>query len=480
MAGRLAGNPRRPLGLLLFTDARKPVVKMQYFILLAAAALMLPSLGRAEEVVASTATRPNIIFILADDYGIGEVGCYGADNYKTPNIDALAAGGIRYTHGYTGALCGPSRAQILTGRYGFRTGGSNQDAVGRFKPEEQKLIPSTLKTAGYTSSMIGKWSQFPLNPAAFGFEDYLQYKGSGMYWNTQPKAKTYVVNGETKDLLDGEYLPDLMQRHLFNFIAGHRDSPFYVHYSLSHTHTEILPTPDSKPGSTTLYADNVAYMDKLVGQLMAELDRQKLREKTLVIFMGDNGTANGQAARATIGGRPLDGAKGSMREGGSLVPLIANWPGTVKPGQVSDELIDSSDFFPTFAELAGAALPADTILDGRSLAPRLRGEPGEPRTWIFNQLARNWYVRDAGWKLNQAGELFDMSDAPFGEKIVPADSTEPAAVAARARLQTVLDQLNPAGGIPDTGDPSGRHASNVEKKKKAKRDGASVEPSDRD
>ncbi len=449
-----------------------------HYAALFAAGLVMSSTGQA--AAPSAPTPPNIIFILADDYGQGEVGCYGADNYKTPQIDALASGGIRYTHGYTVPLCGPSRAQILTGRYGFRTGGSNQDAVGRFKPAEQKLIPSTLKIAGYTSSMIGKWSQFPLNPAAFGFDDYLQYKGSGMYWNTQPKAKTYVVNGETKELLDGEYLPDLMHRHLVNFITEHRDAPFYVHYSLSHTHTEILPTPDSKPGSTTLYADNVAYIDKLVGQLMAELDRLKLREKTLVIFMGDNGTANGQAARATIGGRPLDGAKGSMLEGGSRVPLIATWPGTVAPGQVVNDLVDSSDFFPTFAELAGAALPADTIIDGRSFAPRLRGEPGQPRTWIFNQLARNWYVREAGWKLNQAGELFDMSDAPFSEKPVAADSTEPVAVAARQRLKTVLDQLNPAGGIPDTGDPSGRHASNVEKKKKTKKDGTPAKVSEED
>jgi arylsulfatase A len=446
----------------------------------AAAALAMSSTGHAAAPSAPAPARPNIIFILADDYGQGEVGCYGADNYQTPQIDALAASGIRFTHGYTVALCGPSRSQILTGRYGFRTGGSNQDAVGRFKPAEQKLIPSILKPAGYTSSMIGKWSQFPLTPAAFGFDDYLQYQGSGIYWNTQKKGKSYVVNGEKKDLPDGEYMPDLMQRHLFNFITEHRDSPFYVHYSLSHTHTEILPTPDSRPGSTTLYPDNVAYMDKLVGQLMAELDRLKLREKTLVIFMGDNGTANGQAARATIGGRPLDGAKGSMREGGSRVPLIASWPGTVTAGQVSNDLVDSSDFFPTFAELAGAALPADTIIDGRSFAPRLRGEPGQPRTWIFNQLARNWYVRDAGWKLNQAGELFDMSDAPFSEKLVAADSTEPAAVSARQRLQTVLDQLNPAGGIPDTGDPSGRHASNVEKKKKAKKDGTPAKASDED
>jgi len=418
---------------------------------------------------APTPAKPNIIFILADDYGIGEVGCYGSDNYKTPNIDALARSGTRYTHGYTISLCGPSRAQILTGRYGFRTGGSNQDAVGEISPKKEKLIPSVLKPAGYVTTMIGKWSQFSLQPSDFGFDDYLRYAGSGAYWNTQERVKTYVVNGETRPLRDKEYMPDLMHRHLIDFITKHRDRPFYAHYSLSHTHSDILPTPDSAPDSKDHYTDNVVYMDKLVGKLMAELDRLKLREKTLVIFFGDNGTTGGRSDRATIGGRQPTGAKGSMLDGGGRVPMIVSWPGVTPAGKVSADLVDSSDFLPTFAVLAGAKLPENTVIDGRSFAAQLRGEKGEPRPWVFNQLARNWYVREAGWKLNQAGELFDMSDAPFAEKLVAADTKDVAAVAARKRLQAALDQLNPAGGIPDTGDESGRHASNVVKKAKKKK-----------
>jgi arylsulfatase A len=188
-----------------------------------------------------------------------------------------------------------------------------------------------------------------------------------------------------------------------------------------------------------------------------------------VIFFGDNGAANPRADRATIGGRPLAGAKGSMLDGGGRVPLIVSWPGVTPAGKVSADLVDSSDFLPTFAALAGAKLPANTVIDGRSFAAQVRGEKGEPRPWIFNQLARSWYVREADWKLNQAGELFDMSDAPFAEKLVAADTKNAAAVAARQRLQTALDQLNPAGGIPDTGDESGRHASNVGKREKKKK-----------
>jgi arylsulfatase A len=430
------------------------------------ALLPIPSAAAAP----TAAAKPNLLFILADDYGIGEVGCYGADHYRTPNLDALARSGTRYTHAYTISLCGPSRAQILTGRYGFRTGGSNQDAVGEISPQRETLIPTVLKPAGYVSTMIGKWSQFSRQPSDFGFDEYLRYAGSGAYWNTQEKVRTYVVNGETRPLRDREYLPDLMHRHLVDFMTRHRDRPFYVHYSLSHVHGDILPTPDSAPDSQDHYADNVRYMDKLVGQLLAELDRLGLRERTLVVFCGDNGTGNGRAERATIGGRRLAGAKGSVLDGGGRVPLLVSWPGVVPAGRISADLVDSSDFLPTFAALAGAPLPANLVLDGRNQAAQFRGEAPGPRTWVFHQLARNWYVREAGWKLNQAGELFDMSDAPFVEQLVPAGSETPAALAARRRLAAALAELNPAGGIPDTGDESGRHAKNVEAKKKKGRD----------
>ena len=435
---------------------------LQFFLRAAGALLALTSLGRA----ASPPTeKPNIIFILADDYGYGEVGCNGSDNYQTPHIDALARGGTRYTNAYTASLCGPSRALILTGRYAFHTGATNQDATGTYSPADWTMMPKVLKPAGYVTSAVGKWGQLPLGPAEFGFDDYLKFQGSGTYWNTQARGKTYEVNGTKVPLRDKEYLPDVMHQHVVDFITKHRADPFYVYYSLSHMHTEILPTPDSAPDSKDVYADNIAYMDKLVGKLIAELDRLKLREKTLIVFLGDNGTANGRADRATIGGRPLSGAKGSMLEGGGLVPMIVNWPGVTPAGKLNTDMVDASDFFPTFAELAGAKLPEKANLDGHSLVAQFRGEKGQPRAWAFNQLARMWYVRETGWKLNQAGELFDMSDAPFAEKLVAADSKNPAAIAARQRLQAALNQLNPAGGILDHGDGTGRHAN-----KKGKRD----------
>jgi arylsulfatase A len=255
---------------------------------------------------------PNIVVILADDLGIGTVGCYGSDTFKTPNVDALAAGGIRFTTCYSAPNCGPSRALMMTGRYGFRTGmtGNDKLAVAHLEAghTSEVMIPTLLRTRGYATASAGKWNQVPLQPSDWGFHEYIRTKGSGAYWPT-PSRNTYMLNGEEKKWPEGEYMPDLTEQFVFDFIDRHKQGPFYIHYSLAHIHTDILPTPDSPPSSDDLFSDNVAYMDRLVGRLMAELGRQGLRDKTLVIFTGDNGTYGNEAPRSTIGGRELCGAK---------------------------------------------------------------------------------------------------------------------------------------------------------------------------
>lgn len=156
-----------------------------------------------------------------------------------------------------------------------------------------------------------------------------------------------------------------------------------------------------------------------------------------------------------------------MKEGGGLVPFLINWRGVAVAGKVNPSVADASDLLPTFAEVAGVPVPTDRVMDGKSLVPYLKGETTPLRPWVYNQLGPNWYVREAGWKLNQAGELYDMKNAPFSETLVPADSKDSAATAARTRLAAALTQLNPAGGILDKGDGSGRSANKEEKKKKA-------------
>ena len=228
-------------------------------------------------------------------------------------------------------------------------------------------------------------------------------------------------------------------------------------------HSQILPTPDSTPPSPGLdaaaryhqvYNDNITYMDKLVGKLLAELDRLKLRDNTVVFFMGDNGTGKANADRAPIGGRRLIGQKGDMEEGGGLVPFIVSWPGVSPAGRLNENFADASDLLPTFAEIAGVPLPENRIIDGKSLFPQIKGETKSPRTWAFNQLGGNFHVREAGWKLNQAGQLFDMKNAPFEEIRVPGDSKDAAAMAARQRLTAALAELNPGAGFK--GEGSGR------------------------
>lgn len=417
--------------------------------------------------------KPNIVFILADDYGIGGVGCYGSDKYKTPNLDALAQTGIRFEYCYAMPLCAPTRGACMTGRYGFRTGVIGNGAGAKAHPDTEVCIAKVLKQAGYATAVAGKWRQLSYfttreDAQRWGFDEFLIWgvgtKGE-RYWDPD-----YNQNGRPLADPNGKYGPDLLHAFVVDFIRRHREGPFFVYYPMPLIHGPILRTPDSPPGSTSLYADNIAYMDKLVGKLVAELDGLGLREKTLIVFVGDNGcTPQASGSKAgrhggTLNGRPIEGAKSDLTEGGSRVPLIVNWRGTTPAGQLSRNLVDVTDFYPTFAELAGAPLPAGVKIDGHSLAPQVLGQRGKPRDWVFVMLEQKWYVREARWKLNNEGQLFDMKDAPFKEVLVQADDAD--ARAARARLQAALDELQPQAAMVSTGTKEKKAKKKAGKKKK--------------
>jgi arylsulfatase A len=399
---------------------------------------------------ANSAPRPNIILILSDDVGLGDVHCTGGP-FETPNLDALAAGGTNFTHCYATPLCGPSRCQLLTGRYPFRTGHNSNQSRMAVDPSDEVMIPSVLKKAGYVTASVGKWGQIQLGPGEWGFDEYLVYPGSGRYWRDQ--TTFYTVNGKRHDLPEGQHLPDIMHEFIADFIDRHQDRPFFVYYSMSHMHGPIVRTPDSQPGADKdqLYTDNVEYMDKLIGRLVEELDRRQLREKTLVIFTGDNGTARMGVELATVNGRAISGQKGSMLEGGSRVPLVVNWPGTTPAGKSNDDLVDFSDYFVTLADLAGAELPPGVTYDGNSFAGQIQGEEGSKRQWVYVELNGNSYVRDARFKLTNRGQMFELSQAPYVEAPVAADTTDPDALAARKKLQEVLDEHPAAARNPNAG-----------------------------
>jgi arylsulfatase A len=409
------------------------------------AALSLPACrSTAAGNTAAAGNKPNIIFILSDDVGITDIHCCGGDHFKTPHIDALAQNGTRFEYCYSTPLCGPSRCQILTGRYPFRTGLINNQSDNAINPANETMLPMVLKQAGYITASAGKWGQMAFGPGEWGFDEYLGVKGSGKYWRAQ--AATYYHNGKVKELPEGKYLPNIMHDFVIDFINRNKERPFFLYYPMVHVHGPIVRTPDSAPGSKDLYTDNVTYMDKLVGHLIQELENLKLREKTLVIFAGDNGTAKFGIDRATIGGRHIHGMKGTMLEGGSRVPLLINWSGTTPTGVVNHDLVDFSDIFPTLAEFAGAKLPAGKVMDGHSFAAQIKGEKGQPREWVYVELNGNSYVRSARYKLTNHGDLFDLKDAPFTEEPVPADTTDAGAIAARKRLQEILAQLPTAPG----------------------------------
>lgn len=396
----------------------------------------------AQAAEAARSARPNIIFILADDYGIAGMGCYGGV-YRTPNLDSLAAGGTRFESCFSAPLCAPSRAMCMFGRYGFRTGVTDNGFGAAAAPQKEVCIAKVLKQAGYATAVAGKWTQLRYfdtkeDGQKWGFDEFLIWgiaeEGGGRerYW-----APNYNHNGRYLSDAKDKFGPDLLHEFVVDFIRRHRDQPFFVYYPTPLIHGKLARTPDTVGDKSNLYADNIAYMDKLVGKLVAELESLKLRDKTLIVFTGDNGCVGQQ----TVKGRPIDGKKGALKEGGSRVPLIVNWPGSTPAGKLSKDLVDFTDFFPTFAELATANLPAGVTLDGRSFAPQILGRSGQPRDWVYVQLNTDRYVRDAQWKFTKAGGFFDMKDAPWREIPVPSDTPDAGAKAARARLKSVLDGL---------------------------------------
>ncbi len=422
---------------------------------LVAALLAVGTLESAESV--PQPARPNILFILADDLGIDGLGCYGSERFKnkTPNIDALAQTGTRFERCYAAPVCGPSRCLLITGRYGFRTGGLSNGTAGLLTPRQEPSVARILKQSGYVTGMAGKWRQMSGLAGEWGFDDYRMSDVAA----SPSQVMSYTENGRKVQKEEGAFYPDVQQAFALEFLRRHRDQPFFFYYASHLVHDPITATPDTKPGETSKaarYDGYVAYLDKQVGELVAELDKLGLRERTLILCSADNGTdagfgpiaeRNKQLGRSsTIGGRRLWGGKRDLTDGGANVPLIASWKGTTPAGRVLRDLVDFTDLLPTFAELAGAPLPPGVKFDGRSFAPQLRGKKATPREWVFSQLGNEWFVRDDAWKLNQRGEFFDMTDAPFAEKPVPENATDSATVTARKRLQAVLAELNPAAG----------------------------------
>ena len=431
---------------------------------LAAAWLAFPWHARTAEAPAES---PNILLIMADDLGYECLGANGGSSYRTPHLDALATGGMRFEHCYSMPVCSPSRIKLMTGRYNFR----NYLGWGILDPKE-RTFGHVLREAGYATCVSGKWQlcQFdrPENadhPRRAGFDEHCVW--TWHFRNGKPSRywDPYIWQaGRLRDDLNGKYGPDVHCDFVIDFIERNKSRPLFAYYSTNLVHAPFLPTADSKSSvggkrargskgkkagqkNQENYGDMVAYMDKCVGRVVHTLDRLGLREKTLILFTGDNGTPRGITSK--MGSVTVPGGKGSTRDNGIHVPLLANWKGTVPAGRTCSDPVDFADFLPTLAEAAGASLPEGVKIDGRSFYPQLRGRPGNPRGWVFLSSAGKkaaksspeGLVRDRRWKLYHDGRLFDVQADPFEQKpIRPGEGTQEAK-AARKRLQAVLDSI---------------------------------------
>lgn len=342
--------------------------------------------------------KPNILFILADDLGKEWIGCYGAEDVKTPHIDALAAGGMKFKNAYSMPQCTPSRVTLMTGTYPWRSGWVNHWDVPRWgvgyfdwKQKRNTTVAKLLKDAGYATSAAGKWqiNDFRIDPQAMkdhGFDDWLMWTGyeTGVKASANRYADPYINTPKGTEAVIGKFGPDLYADHTIRFMREHKDQPMFLYHALTLPHGPLVPTPDEPNVESSLdrHKAMVRYMDKLIGRLVAALDELGLRERTIIIFTTDNGSTHGITGR--LNGKEVKGAKMDKVEAGVNCPFIVNAPGMVPAGVETDALTDFSDMLPTFVELAGGKIPDDLKIDGVSIASTMMGKTKDSgREWIM-------------------------------------------------------------------------------------------------
>ncbi len=402
----------------------------------------------------AAAGKPNVVLILIDDFGYECVTADGGESYKTPVMDKLAATGVRFEQCHAQPLCTPTRVQLMTGLSNRR----NYTHFGNLDPS-QATFATLLKQAGYATCINGKWQlgNGLEGPAHFGFDEYC-------LWQLTRRPNRYKnpgleVNGTLYDYDKGEYGPDIVSNYALDFISRKKDVPFFLYYPMMLTHAPYDATPDSpdyddskvtkgkgkqKPSH---FADMVAYTDKLIGLVVAKLEELNLRDNTMLLILGDNGTGRGTPSR--FQGRDVVGGKGTRTLWGTHVPCIGNWPGHFASGKISADLIDATDFLPTICEATGVPVPDALKIDGRSFLPQLRGEKGSPRDWLYSWYnpsggakAKAEFTHDAQFKLYTDGKFFDIVKDDNEKSPLPDDALDSTAKAAKVKLQGALKQFD--------------------------------------
>lgn len=393
--------------------------------------------------------KPNVVLILIDDFGYECVTADGGESYKTPVMDKLAATGVRFEQCHVQPLCTPTRVQLMTGLSNRR----NYTHFGHLDPT-QRTFGNVLKEAGYATCIAGKWqlSNGLEGPAHFGFDEYCLWqviRRPGRY-----KNPGLEVNGKELNYSKNEYGPDLVSDYALDFITRKKDAPFFLYYPMMLTHEPYDATPDSPDYAASVsgknqkplghFPDMVAYTDKLIGKLVAKLEELHLRDNTLLLILGDNGTGRGTPSR--FQGQDVVGGKGTTTTWGTHVPALGNWPGHFASGKVYQDLIDATDFLPTLCE--GTGTPAPASLDGRSFLPQLKGEKGSPRDWLYSwynpgggEKAQAEFAHDAGYKLYTDGRFYAVDKDDKEKTPLQDDTLDDMAKAAKVKLAAALKQF---------------------------------------
>ncbi len=427
-------------------------------ILLAVACVFLV-LADVSPAQSADALRPNIIWVMADDLGYGDLSCYGQRRFSTPNIDRMAAEGMRFLQHYAGStVCAPSRSSLMTGQHTGHTRVRGNSPRTPLRPEDV-TVAEVLKGAGYATACIGKWgigepgtTGLPTRQGFDYFYGYLNQTNAHFYyppflWRNKERV---VLEGNDPEAQVGQYSHDLITQEALDFVSRQDEQPFFLYLAYTIPHAEVVAPEDSmaayrgkfdpepahvdrhygdQPTPRAAHAAMVSRMDRDVGRLLDLLRDKGIAENTIVFFTSDNGPhkEGGHDPEFFDSNGPLRGLKRDLYEGGIRVPMIAWWPGKVAAGSVSEHVSAFWDFLPTCAELAGAEGVAG--VDGLSMAPTLLGEPErqvehESLYWEFYEQGGKQAVRWGQWKgvrldvrRNREGpiELYDLSE-DLGEK----------------------------------------------------------------
>ena len=415
----------------------------------------------AAKVSPEIVLQPNIVLIMADDVGCEPIGAYGGERWKTPHIDALAKGGMRFDYCFSMPVCHPTRVCLMTGKYPFRL----KSGWGSFpKAEEKNTVAQVLKKAGYNTAIAGKWQLCLMKkdteqPARMGFDDWSVF---GWHEGARFHEPYIYENGRLRTDTKGKYGPELYVDFLGRFMKKSVEAkkPFFAYYSmaLAHDVTDDIPKQvPYVPGKDRWmnYSEMVESMDDMVGKLVAKIDQLGLRKNTVILFTGDNGTAKRSKLRHIEGrnnekeevysirnGKRIPGGKGTLLDIGTNVPLIANWPGYIKSGSSNDALVDFSDWLPTLAELGVGKIGHK--IDGISFAPKLFHLPHnsrKSRSFAFSESkgGKAW-VRTQRYKLYNTGSLYDIQKDAMEKN--PLKNVPGAVAQERAALQAAFTKLN--------------------------------------